>query len=422
MNPRNSGAWGRSLDGEAKSRHLIREARKRTPGGVSSPVRAHRAAGIDPLFVARAEGAWLTDVDGKHWLDYVLSYGPLLAGHAHPKIVTAIQEAAEKGTSYGACTEGEIRLIDRVQSLMPGIELLRLVNSGTEAVMSALRVARAYTGRNKVIKCAGNYHGHADGLLVQAGSGVATLGLPDSAGVPHGTVRDTLVVPYNSLDAVEGAFEQWTGDIAAMIVEPVAGNMGVVLPVAGYLEGLRRITHEHGALLIFDEVMTGFRVHPGGAQALYGIDPDLTTLGKVIGGGLPIGAYGGREDIMRMVAPDGPVYQAGTLSGNPIAVAAGLATLEVAFASDMWEQIDRRAASLEKGLDAAFRDVMPVQIHRVGTMLSCFYTDQPVRDWETASSSRERTFCQTLPRDGRTQCVFATLAFRGVVLVQFSRG
>ncbi len=372
----------------ARSQALFAAAKTRMPGGVSSPVRAYKAVGGSPVFVKRGAGAWIEDVDGNRYVDYVLSYGPLLVGHAHEEVVAAVQDAAAKGTSFGACTEHESALVDKVRTVMPAIERLRLVNSGTEAVMSALRLARAFTGRDKIIKCVGNYHGHADCLLVQAGSGVATLGLPDCPGVSNGTVKDTLVVPFNDISAVEAVLNQYAGQIAAMIVEPVAGNMGVIPPVDGYLEGLRRITKAHDVLLIFDEVMTGFRVHPGGAQSLFGVIPDLTTLGKVIGGGLPIGAYGGRADIMAWVAPEGPVYQAGTLSGNPVAVRAGLATLELGLDKDMWANTASQTALLMEELASiASRWSVPMQVNGLGTMFSCFFTDGEVTDWTTASAS-----------------------------------
>src|SRR5687767_7409396 len=320
-----------------KSIALFQEAQKLFPGGVNSPVRAFRAVGGQPLSIDHGEGAYLFDVDGNRYIDYVLSWGPLITGHAHPKVVEAIQQAALKGTSYGAPSPLELDLAKSVMDFMPNIEMIRFVNSGTEATMSALRLARAFTKRDKIIKFEGCYHGHADLLLVQAGSGVATLGLPDSPGVPPATVADTLVARYNDLDSVAALFKQHPGQIAAIIVEPVAGNMGVVPPLDGFLQGLRELTAADGALLVFDEVMTGFRVHPGGAQALYGVQPDLTTLGKVIGGGLPVGAYGGRKDIMELVAPSGPMYQAGTLSGNPLAMTAGIVTLNLLKAPGTWQ-------------------------------------------------------------------------------------
>lgn len=372
---------------------LFEEAQRYMPGGVNSPVRAFKAVGGTPRFISRATGAWLEDMDGNRYVDYVLSYGPLILGHSHPAIVEVLTDAVRKGTSYGAPTEQEITLAKLVSSLMSGVPMVRLVNSGTEAVMSALRLARAFTGRDRIIKCIGNYHGHADSLLVQAGSGVATLGLPDSPGVPASTVTNTVVVPYNDLDAVAAAFQKNPGQIAAMIVEPVAGNMGVVLPKQGYLEGLRDITRAHDALLIFDEVMTGFRVHPSGAQGLYNVRPDLTTLGKVIGGGLPIGAYGGRRDIMAMVAPSGPMYQAGTLSGNPLAVQAGIVTLRMLQKVGYWEAIARQTRRLANGWKArADAHKVPLEVNIAGTMFGCFYTDRPVTDWDTAKLADTRRY------------------------------
>jgi glutamate-1-semialdehyde 2,1-aminomutase len=367
-----------------KSISLFQEAQELLPGGVDSPVRAFRAVGGQPLFIDCGEGPYLVDVDGNRYIDYVLSWGPLITGHAHPKVVQAIQNAASKGTSYGAPSPLEIELAKRVMEFMPNIEMIRFVNSGTEATMSALRLARAYTKRDKIIKFDGCYHGHADLLLVQAGSGVATLGLPDSPGVPADTVKDTLVADFNNLESVEALFKKYPEQIAAIIVEPVAGNMGVVPPQAGFLEGLRVITQREGTVLIFDEVMTGFRVHRGGAQTLYGIQPDLTTLGKVIGGGLPVGAYGGKKEIMQMVAPAGPMYQAGTLAGNPLAMSAGIATLDLIQAETIWDEMEARGRQLDDGIDsAAKRAGVPIQQTRVGTMRTTFFSDIRPVDWGT---------------------------------------
>ncbi len=363
---------------------LFQQAQTLLPGGVDSPVRAFRAVGGQPIFIERGEGPFLFDVDGNRYIDYVLSWGPLILGHAHPEVVEALKSALECGTSYGAPSPYEIELAELIQEFMPSIEMIRFVNSGTEATMSALRLARAYTQRNKIIKFEGCYHGHADFLLVKAGSGVATLGLPDSPGVPPAVIQDTLVARYNDLDSVNDLFQQFPGEIAAIIVEPVAGNMGVVPPIEGFLQGLRQLATQQGALLIFDEVMTGFRVHPGGAQALYGVRPDLTTLGKVIGGGLPVGAYGGRREILSLVAPAGPVYQAGTLSGNPLAMVAGITTLRILKRPGVWEQLDINARKLADGIGAAFRQAgVPVQQTRVGSMFTTFFSEMPVHDWNT---------------------------------------
>jgi glutamate-1-semialdehyde 2,1-aminomutase len=369
------------------SESLFAEAMTLLPGGVSSPVRAFRAVGGSPPFIDRGEGAYLVDVDGNRYVDYVLSWGPLILGHAHPRVVAALEDALRKGTSFGAPSPLELELAKLVQAAMPSIELVRFVNSGTEATMSALRVARAHTGRKKVVKFVGCYHGHADLLLVQAGSGVATFGLPDSPGVTAGAVADTLTAVYNDLAAVEELFAEHD-DVAAVIVEPVAGNMGLVLPQPGFLEGLRELTSSHGVLLVFDEVMTGFRVHPGGAQALYGITPDLTTLGKVIGGGLPVGAYGGRREIMELVAPAGPVYQAGTLSGNPLAMTAGIETLRALDEPGVWDELERVAGRLEEGL----RALDGVQVARAGSMFGLFFADERVTGWDTARTADTQRF------------------------------
>ncbi|MEW5872184.1 MAG: glutamate-1-semialdehyde 2,1-aminomutase [Chloroflexota bacterium] len=377
----------------SKSVELFQQAQALLPGGVDSPVRAFRAVGGQPLFIERGQGAYLYDVDHNAYIDYVLSWGPLILGHSHPRVVQALKEAAERGTSYGAPSPLEVALARRIQEFMPGLEMLRFVNSGTEATMTALRLARAYTRRDKIIKFEGCYHGHADLLLVQAGSGVATLGLPDSPGVPEATVRDTLVARYNDLESVEAIFRLYPEQIAALIVEPVAGNMGVVLPQPGFLQGLRQLTARYGAVLIFDEVMTGFRVHPGGAQALFGIQPDLTTLGKVIGGGLPVGAYGGRREMMELIAPAGPVYQAGTLSGNPLAMTAGLETLSVLGEPGVWAALEAAGERLTSGLGQAAQDAgAPVYQTRLGTMFCTFFTPGPVIDWPSARDSDTARF------------------------------
>jgi glutamate-1-semialdehyde 2,1-aminomutase len=358
------------------------------PGGVSSPVRAFRAVGGDPPVIAYGRGPRLVDVDGHSYIDYVCAYGPLILGHAHPDVTGVIAAAAERGTAYGATTELEIELARLITEAVPSIEMLRFVNSGTEATMSALRLARAFTGRAKVIKFEGGYHGHADGLLVQAGSAQATLSLPDSPGVPASYAAETLVAPYNDVGAVHTLFEANPGAIAAVIVEPVAGNMGVVPPLPGFLEGLRLVCDEHGALLVFDEVITGFRLTYGAAQDTLGVRPDLTCLGKIIGGGLPVGAYGGRRDVMEMVAPLGPVYQAGTLSGNPLAMAAGIVTLTNLRDPAIYQRLEIAAIYLEDGLRRAAEDAeVPVRINRAGSMMTPFFSVEPVTDYTSAKRS-----------------------------------
>ncbi len=368
-----------------KSREWFRRALEVTPGGVNSPVRAFSAVGGEPFFVARGEGARVWDVDGNEFLDYVLSWGPLVFGHAHPALVEAVRDAALRGTSYGAPTPAEVELAELVRDFVPSMERVRFVNSGTEATMSAVRLARGFTGRSMILKFEGCYHGHGDSFLVKAGSGIATLGLPNSPGVPEELSRLTLTAPFNDAEAVAEAFRSYPGRIAAVIIEPVVGNAGFLAPVDGFLAELRRITEADGALLIFDEVMTGFRVAPGGAQERFGVRPDLTTLGKVIGGGLPVGAYGGRRDVMQHVAPVGPVYQAGTLSGNPLAMAAGMAQLRLLREQDPYEQLERRTARLVEGLLANAAEAgVPATGGHFGSMWGTFFAEGPVRDFADA--------------------------------------
>ena len=377
----------------ARSQALFTEACRLMPGGVSSPVRAFKAVGGTPPFIREAKGAQITDVDGNRYIDYVGSYGPMIVGHAHQAVVSAITQALHAGSSFGAPTQREVQLASVICSALPSVEMVRLVNSGTEATMSAIRLARAATGREWVVKCAGCYHGHVDSLLVQAGSGALTLGVPSSPGVPKSVAGTTLVVPYNDLPAAQRLFEEYGDRIACFIVEPVAGNMGVVPPGEGYLPGLRQLCDHHGALLLFDEVMTGFRLDWGGVQALLGVRPDLTCLGKVIGGGLPLAAYGGRRDLMNQISPSGPVYQAGTLSGNPLATAAGLATLELCRHPETYPQLDQQTARLADGLrDAASAAGVPVTINRIGSMITPFFVQQ---NGESVRNLQEATRCNT---------------------------
>ncbi|HET7746458.1 MAG TPA: glutamate-1-semialdehyde 2,1-aminomutase [Vicinamibacteria bacterium] len=376
-----------------QSEELFARAQRVIPGGVNSPVRAFKAVGGTPLFIRAAQGSRIWDADGKAYIDYVGSWGPMILGHAHEGVVEAVSQAARKGMSYGAPCAAEIELADRVVRALASVQKVRFVSSGTEATMSALRLARGFTGRRKILKFDGCYHGHADALLVAAGSGVATLGIPGSPGVPEGTVADTLVAPFNDLTAVDKVLEAHGRDLAAIIVEPVAGNMGCVPPQAGYLEGLRQRATAAGAVLIFDEVMTGFRLSPGGAQALYGIKPDLTCLGKIIGGGLPVGAYGGRAEIMDHVAPSGPVYQAGTLSGNPLAMAAGIATLDALLLPGTYNRLESLAARLEQGLRRIEVDSdIKYTVNRVGSMFTVFFTPGPVSDYTSAKTSDTKLF------------------------------
>jgi glutamate-1-semialdehyde 2,1-aminomutase len=371
-----------------RSGDLFKRAVQCIPGGVNSPVRAGKAVGVDPLFISRAEGCHLWDEDGKRYIDYVCSWGPMILGHGHPEVVKALADRISKGTSYGAPTELEVELAEIIIDMVPSIEMVRMVNSGTEAVMSAVRLARGFTGRDKIIKFEGCYHGHADSLLVFAVSGVATLGIPGSPGVPKDLARHTISLPYNNLDPVIKTFERYGKDIAAIIVEPVAGNMGLVLPDRDFLSGLRDVTKDNGVLLIFDEVITGFRVGPGGAQEFYSIMPDITCLGKIMGGGLPVGAYGGRRDIMERMAPEGDIYQAGTLSGNPLAMAAGLATLKILKNRDLYDDLEEKGSALFSGLETAAQlEGEVITVNRIGSMGSVFFTKGPVRDYKSAKKA-----------------------------------
>ena len=377
-----------------RSEALFTEAIEHIPGGVNSPVRAFGSVGETPRFIASAKGAYMTDADGQTYLDFVGSWGPMILGHNHPEVLADVLEACREGLSFGAATEREVEMADLICSIVPSIEMVRMVNSGTEAVMSAIRAARGFTGRNKIIKFAGCYHGHSDAMLVKAGSGVMTAGIPDSAGVPAGCTQDTLTAVYNDLDSVQAIFDQFRGEIAAVIVEPVAANMGVVLPKEGFLEGLRRICTEQGSLLIFDEVITGFRLSLSGAQGYFGIEPDLTTFGKIIGGGMPVGAYGGRKDVMKLIAPSGPVYQAGTLSGNPVAMAAGLRQLKLLRETpDFYEKLNHKADGFFENMQAAVKAAgKPWQINHIGSLGCIFFTDRPVTNYAEAKTSDTKKF------------------------------
>ncbi|TAN42009.1 MAG: glutamate-1-semialdehyde-2,1-aminomutase [Nitrospirae bacterium] len=377
------------------SRKLFKRASRVIPGGVNSPVRAFRAVGGNPLFIERAKGSRIFDADGNSYIDYVLSWGPMILGHANPVVLAALKKALAKGTSYGAPTALEIELAELVLKIYPSMDKVRMVNSGTEATMSAIRVARGFTGRDKIIKFEGCYHGHADGLLVKAGSGAATFGVPDSPGVPESYARNTVTLPFNDIPALKKTIEKQWREIACVIIEPVVGNIGCVLPRPGYLEALRKLTKAHGIVLIFDEVMTGFRVAFGGAQARYGIKPDMTCLGKVIGGGLPVGAYGGRKEIMSMVSPEGPVYQAGTLSGNPLAMTAGITTIKELSKAGAYRDLEKKASQLERGLkDAAKRAGVRTRFYRAGSMFCTYFAGAEIVDYQTAKSADATLFAR----------------------------
>ncbi|MCP3807499.1 glutamate-1-semialdehyde 2,1-aminomutase [Paenibacillus sp. Lou8.1] len=382
----------RKVRKDTNSKVAFDEAKQYIPGGVNSPVRAFKSVGITPVYIDHGEGSRVYDIDGQSYLDYVCSWGPLIMGHAHPEVVKALQAAVVKGTSFGAPTLAETEMAKLVCERVPSMDIVRMVNSGTEATMSTIRLARGFTSRSKILKFEGSYHGHADSLLIKAGSGVATLGLPDSPGVPEVVATHTITVPYNDLASVKLAFKKFGEEIAAIIVEPVAGNMGVVPPQPGFLEGLREVTQQYGSLLIFDEVMTGFRVGLHSAQGRFGVTPDLTCLGKVIGGGLPVGAYGGRRDIMEQIAPSGPIYQAGTLSGNPLAMAAGYSTLKL-LTPEVYDRLEERAARLQAGFERNASELgIPVTINRVGSMVCPFFTEEKVVNFDTAKTSNQDHF------------------------------
>jgi glutamate-1-semialdehyde 2,1-aminomutase len=398
-----------------KSHRLYKKASELIPGGVNSPVRAFGAVGGNPIFIDRAKGSKIYDVDGNAYIDYVLSWGPLILGHTHPKVVNALKKAIGRGTSYGAPTSLEIELAELVLKAYPSMDKVRMVTSGTEATMSAIRVARGFTGKDKIIKFEGCYHGHADGLLVKAGSGATTFGVPDSPGVPKSYAKNTITVPFNDIKALEAVIRNEWKSIACVIIEPVVGNIGCVLPRLGFLESVRKLTKDHGIVLIFDEVMTGFRVSYGGAQAYYGITPDMTCQGKVIGGGLPVGAYGGKKKIMSMISPEGPVYQAGTLSGNPLAMTAGIETLKILSKDGIYEKLENISSLLEKGLrDAAKRACVKTQFCRAGTMFCTYFTDTNVTDYKTAKTSDTSKFSR----------FFSAMLQRGVYIApsQFEAG
>ena len=387
------------MDKFKRSRELFEEAQQHLVGGVDSPVRAFKAVGGTPPFMARGKGSRIYDEDGNEYIDYVCSWGPLILGHGHPQVVAALKQAIERGISFGASTVLETTLARIISAAIPSIEIIRFVNSGTEATMTALRLARAYTGRERIIKFAGGYHGHSDGLLAKAGSGLITLGIPDSPGVPVSYAQNTLIAQYNDIESVDQMFQHYSGEIAAVIIEPIGANMGVIPPQPDFLDNLRRLTSEYGSLLIFDEVITGFRVAYGGAQVLLGITPDLTCLGKIIGGGLPVGAYGGRRDIMEMIAPVGSVYQAGTLSGNPLVMTAGIETLKVLSQPGIYEHLETTASQLETGIAEAAKEVIiNIRISRIASLLTVFFATEPVFDYESTKQANTALFARFFHR------------------------